>query len=398
MRGAIPQMPQSSALVWLRDFERNRWRTAYRYSVDGTSSQTLFRTQGANRMKILVEPVVFRFGRCGMTRYYGAVLDGLTARGVEVVMPLLTSGCDTQTSLSRRLHGLRSITKAAPLLEKLSNFWFRRKVLTGDYDLVLLTDPAFGRKWSMASPDVRFVMVVHDLMSCIVAPDGLYDSAGPALVNLLYLTRRAAGVICISEDTRQALMRMAPLEEERVAVVRTGNLLAASEHAPARLELPERFLLFVGERSGRKGFYVLARTFAAIREHHPDVWIVCTGILSDAETDLLERFGIAKRVKAIQLLTLLWWPFISELFVWFIHRYTKDLACLQLKPCITVVRFSRAIVELYLRFAGMRRSSSTPINQRCFANGLSGFWMNPRSWRTIAGVAERGRQPSRSAR
>jgi len=234
-----------------------------------------------------------------MTRYYGALLDGLADRGVEVVIPLLASGCDYQTSLSGRLKGLKSIPKVTPLLDKLSNFLFRRKVLTGDYDLVLLTDPDYGRKWRMARRDVRFVMVVHDLMSCIVAPDGLYDSAGPALVNLLYLTRRAAGVICISDDTRQALMAMAPLEEERVAVIRTGNLFASSSPAAASLELPERFLLFVGERSGRKGFYVFARAFRAIREQYPDVWIVCTGRLSEAEEDLLERFGIADRVKAI---------------------------------------------------------------------------------------------------
>ena len=234
-----------------------------------------------------------------MTRYYGVVLDGLASRGVDVVVPLLTSNCDYQTSFSRRLKALRRSPTAALLLEKLSTLWFRRKVLTGTYDLVLLTDPGFGRKWKAARRHVRFVMVVHDLMSCIVAPDGLYDSAGPALVNLLYLTRRAAGVICISDDTRRALMAMAPLEVEKVAVVRTGNLLAASRPTPASLELPERFLLFVGERSGRKGFYSFARTFAGIREEHPDVWIVCTGRLSEAEIDLLERFGIADRVRAV---------------------------------------------------------------------------------------------------
>jgi glycosyltransferase involved in cell wall biosynthesis len=251
-------------------------------------------------VRILVEPVIFRFGRCGMTRYYGALVEGLRARGFKVTVPLASSGCDYQSTLSRVTRRFRWIPKAAALLNKVSTVWFRLLLRSKRYDLVLATDPGFSRSLLEHQPDVKFVMVVHDLMTCVVAPDGLYDSVGPALVNLLYLTRRAARVICISDDTRRALLAMAPLEDDRVAVVRTGNLLAAANHPPGDHRLPQRFLLFVGERSGRKGFFHVVRAFSAIAREHPDVVLVCTGTFNWGEIDLLERQQMADRVQAIE--------------------------------------------------------------------------------------------------
>jgi len=237
-----------------------------------------------------------------MTRYYAALIAGLRDRGWQVEVPLVSSGCDFHTRLSRLTQPLRAIFYGARVLDKLSNLLFRRKVRQGRFDLLLVTDPNFGRDWLEARPDqsdARFVIVVHDTMSCVVAPDGLYDSAGPALVNLLYLTRQAHRVICISEDTRRALLSLAPLSQDRVSFIHTGNLLVASAPIPSSITLPARFLLFVGERSGRKGFYQFARAFAAIRDRHPDIVIVCTGVLNPAEVDLLERLQVAASVQAI---------------------------------------------------------------------------------------------------
>lgn len=45
-------------------------------------------------MRILLDPEVFMWGRCGFTRYYSALYYGLQERGINVDLPLLISGND----------------------------------------------------------------------------------------------------------------------------------------------------------------------------------------------------------------------------------------------------------------------------------------------------------------
>lgn len=235
-----------------------------------------------------------------MTRYYAAVCAGLSAQGVEVRVPMVTTSCDFETNFTRSTRWIRRIPRVAAMMDAVSRLWFHRLIRRGAYDFVLVTSPEFDAGFLKANPQCKFVMVVHDLMSCVTAPDGLYDAAGPGLAALLYLARRASLIICISQDTRDALLRQGVVAPEAVRVVRTGNLLAAMNPSAANVDLPERFLLFVGERSGRKGFFNLVRALQTVMQEDRDLHLICTGTLREAEWDYLRCHGIAERVQAMQ--------------------------------------------------------------------------------------------------
>jgi glycosyltransferase involved in cell wall biosynthesis len=250
-------------------------------------------------LKVLVDPTVFRYGRCGLTRYYAAVCEGLARQGVELSIPLLSSNGDFKPGIALHTDLLRRIPKLGGLLDALSERWFHRLVRQGDYDCILITSPSFDATFLKHRPNAPFLMIVHDLMSCVTAPDGLYDAAGPGMVALMYLATRASRVVCISQDTRRALLSHGLVDERRTGVVLTGNLLAAGQPIERRLTLPPRFLLFVGERSGRKGFYSLIRILPEIFRALPDLHLVCTGTLREAEVDYIERHIPLDRVHAI---------------------------------------------------------------------------------------------------
>jgi glycosyltransferase involved in cell wall biosynthesis len=146
--------------------------------------------------------------------------------------------------------------------------------------------------------DVPFAMIVHDTMSSVTVPDALVDSCGPAHQRLLYLAARARVVVCISEATRQDLLAFAPLDGSRVTTVLSGNMLQPTI-AAWQADLPSRFLLFVGERSGRKSFDLLVRSLPAVLARHPEVKLVVTGALSRWELDFLRRWGVEEAVIGI---------------------------------------------------------------------------------------------------
>lgn len=249
-------------------------------------------------MRILVEPAIFSYGPCGMTRYYASVCQGLRAQGASIDVPLLSSNCDFAPGLARYTRGFRRC-KLGAVMDAVAQEWFQRRVAKGRYDCVLVTSPRFDSAFLNRRPDTPFVMVVHDLMTCVTSPDGLYDSAGPGLLKLLALASRAARVICISDATKQALLQHGMVQESRVTVIRTGNLLVQRTLRVSELSLPERYILFVGERSGRKGFYPMIRTLAAIFAQDRSLRLICTGRLTREECDFLAHHGVLDLVRAI---------------------------------------------------------------------------------------------------
>ena len=250
-------------------------------------------------LKILVEPSIFRYGRCGMTRYYSALCSGLQQAGVAVSIPFVASNCDFPSGLSSSVGRARALPMGARILDALSERLFHRAVQSGDYDWILATSPTYDSRFLAVRPKAKVLLVVHDLMSCVTAPDGLYDAPGPGLTALLYLAARAAKIVCISHDTAQALLKHRSVDPALVSVVHTGNLLGMSRVTPAQLPLPERYLLFVGERTGRKGFYAAVEALAPLFTAEPDLHLVCTGALRATEVDYLHRLGIRDRVIAV---------------------------------------------------------------------------------------------------
>src|SRR6185503_6203328 len=84
-------------------------------------------------------------------------------------------------------------------------------------------------------------------------------------------TRAAAGIVAVSEATREdvcALMRIPP---ERVFTVHEacGQLPAAEERGLERLGLEPGYFLFVGERRPHKNLARLIEAYAMVRKRHP---------------------------------------------------------------------------------------------------------------------------------
>lgn len=120
----------------------------------------------------------------------------------------------------------------------------------------------------------RSVVTVHDLI-----PELLPDTRRRLdflTVKKRYITQ-ADHVVCVSEATRQDLIRVYPSVAERVSVIHHG---VDTRFTPAarRTVNPERpYLLFVGNRDQYKDGALALRAFGVLAERTKELDLVCVG-------------------------------------------------------------------------------------------------------------------------
>jgi glycosyltransferase involved in cell wall biosynthesis len=83
-------------------------------------------------------------------------------------------------------------------------------------------------------------------------------------------------LIAISENTKKDLHRFFDIPDEKIAVIHHGIDLTPPEYG-AIAGLPERYILYVGERVGYKNFNVVVEAFKALSKIHPELYLVLAG-------------------------------------------------------------------------------------------------------------------------
>ncbi|PIE56603.1 MAG: glycosyl transferase family 1 [Desulfobulbus propionicus] len=100
-------------------------------------------------------------------------------------------------------------------------------------------------------------------------------------------------VICISQATRDDLLNLLNVPDERVSVVHLGNSIRA-ENSCGTPPVTGPYLLYVGRRQGPKNFVMLLRAMAARQAELKEVSLVCFGggPLNREELQLAHQLGI----------------------------------------------------------------------------------------------------------
>lgn len=105
-------------------------------------------------------------------------------------------------------------------------------------------------------------------------------------------------VICVSEATKQDLLKAYGLIEAPIHVIHHGVSERFEPSAPRIDYFPDRYVLFVGHRHQYKDATVLFRAFASLATSDLDIALVCVGGdgLKKDEAALLQELGIYSRV------------------------------------------------------------------------------------------------------
>lgn len=115
------------------------------------------------------------------------------------------------------------------------------------------------------------------------------------------LAEKAAKIIAISETTKKDIIRFYHLDESVVTVVPLGYKFQkrTSEGIASRIRLPEKYILYVGERYAYKNFRPFIKTLAKFISSRDDLYIVCAGggNFTQEERHLFKTLKLSDRIK-----------------------------------------------------------------------------------------------------
>jgi glycosyltransferase involved in cell wall biosynthesis len=105
---------------------------------------------------------------------------------------------------------------------------------------------------------------------------------------------RADHIICISEQTRQDLIRMFGVKPEKVSVVYLGFSKFSQLPVEVDIKTSRPFLLYVGGRGAYKNFESLLKAYVASSLLKNNFDLICfgSGAFSDSEVDLFQQYEV----------------------------------------------------------------------------------------------------------
>ena len=138
-----------------------------------------------------------------------------------------------------------------------------------------------------------FVLTVHDMIPELFPQ--YYDRNDPQIVRKKILMPKAAHIIAVSEKTKEDIVRLTDIPEERISVVYHGASMRPYVASPDSLfDFP--YILYVGDRNLYKNFRLFCADARAVLLRHKDVQVVCTGKpFTEQEKAFLAALGLGGR-------------------------------------------------------------------------------------------------------
>lgn len=255
-------------------------------------------------MKILFDHQIYSnqiFG--GISRYFSMLLTQLPLQnlarpilGVRVSSNyyLRECGYPGYKHVSARLH----FRGKRPLFRFINGQKCRSLLSKGEYDVFHPTyfDPYF-LDYIGSRP---FVITVYDLIHDLF-PD-LYVEEPNFHRWMEETTKSASAIIAISESTKNDLVRIYGVKPERVRVVHLGPALLKDDAPLANSFLPDRFILFVGDRAGYKNFGALIEAIPSVFDKDHTLQLVCAGggSFTRHERISFETAGLRGRIHQVE--------------------------------------------------------------------------------------------------
>lgn len=122
-----------------------------------------------------------------------------------------------------------------------------------------------------------FVITVHD-MTHELFPDKIHKWDKSSEYKKL-LVKKAKRIICVSNNTKNDLIKLFQVEEEKIKVIYHGNSLKYKRdfQYESSLKLPEKFILYVGSRKYYKNFVFMIKALTDFIREESALKLICAG-------------------------------------------------------------------------------------------------------------------------
>lgn len=143
-----------------------------------------------------------------------------------------------------------------------------------------------------------YVITVHDMIH--EKFPSFFSDAHEMIAQKKEVISRANRIIAISENTKRDIIELLHIDPDKIDVIHHSTSMKYFT-GKQKLELPNTFLLFVGDRNFYKNFIRLARAFSKLSVQNEDLFLVCTGMpFSITEKVVLDELDITDKVLQIK--------------------------------------------------------------------------------------------------
>lgn len=257
----------------------------------------------ANKLKILFDSDIFdrqKYG--GISWYFTEIIKEIKSKkNAKVILPvILTENVVLkEKKLYNRLINWCFYTRFTPyiVLKKapyrvntiVTRFLLKRK----NFDLFIPT--YFDIDFLKYIGDKPFVLTVYDMLNEVLPHYYLNDKH--TVPQRRALIEKANRIIAISQNTKNDILRIYPhIDPLKIDVVYLAQSLTVDEMV--KIDLPKKYILFVGYRSTYKNFICLYNAAKKILLNDPDLYIICAGghDFTDEEIELFKYDGLTHKV------------------------------------------------------------------------------------------------------
>ncbi len=173
----------------------------------------------------------------------------------------------------------------------------KKLLLKKEYDIFHPTyyDPYFLDY----SGDKPFVLTIYDMVYELFPQ--IFSSRDKTSERKKLLASKATKIIAISENTKRDIIKLLGIKEDKIEVIYLANPLCADAIEKGKVtvsELPQKYLLFVGNRRVYKNFDTFVESISSLLQNDNDLHLICAGggKFTPSEIANLEKLGVINKV------------------------------------------------------------------------------------------------------
>ena len=163
-----------------------------------------------------------------------------------------------------------------------------KTIKEGDFDIF---HPTFYETYYLKQiKNKPFVLTIHDMI-----PE-IFQERNIQTVNKKKLAMRAEHIIAVSKNTKKDIVNILGIPEDKISVIYHGCDI--KPYKKNDIKTSEKFILYVGQRSGYKSFHLFLRQVRLFLKLHVDIYLLCIGQpFTASEIVMINEYGLTKQVR-----------------------------------------------------------------------------------------------------
>lgn len=253
-----------------------------------------------SNIKILFDHQAFTFQDFGgVSKYYSELIPNLNLINIQASLPLLLSNNENLSFISdfekKRFFKHQKIKGKHRFLDVINALDTSLKLVSNNYDVFHPTYYKYPSIYNFAKKKIAKIAVTVYDMNHELYPE-LFMKNDSTITQKKYVIEKADIVFAISESTKNDIVKLLGIKESKIYV--TPLNAEINKKSEIVLNLPTKYILFVGHRDGYKNFILFVKSILPLFVKDNDLKLVCLGAggFSESEKDFFVTKNLQDKI------------------------------------------------------------------------------------------------------